>query len=59
MTKAKRIKPPVAAVVVCIVCGKQREIGQQAGVPRAHYETDPFCTSACARKYYGTELKTG
>jgi hypothetical protein len=57
MAKAKAIKPPVVAVVVCIVCGKKREIAQQAGVPRAHYESDPFCSSACARKHYGTELK--
>ena len=40
----------------CKVCKKPRVINMQKNVPVEQYLSDPFCSSECARKFYGTEL---
>ncbi len=41
----------------CLTCKGERKFNPQRGVPFGAYWNDPFCSSACARKFYGTELK--
>ena len=46
----------------CKVCRKPLEFNMRKEVPREAYLSDPFCSSLCARKFYGAELpslKTG
>ena len=42
----------------CVVCKKERKITPQPSVPVEVYLADPFCSSECARKFYGTSLPT-
>lgn len=42
--------PPVREDGKCVTCGGDRKIG------RAEAETDPFCSIACCRAYYGCSL---
>ena len=38
----------------CVVCRKPRPFNPQRGVPWGAYLADPFCSSACAKKHFGT-----
>ena len=38
----------------CVVCRKPRPFSPQRGVPLGAYLGDPFCSSVCAKKFYGT-----
>lgn len=39
----------------CAQCGKKRKMPKthHSSIPRQVYELDPFCSSVCAREYYG------
>ena len=41
----------------CFVCKKPIPVVKhQRGVPTQLYKTDPFCSTRCAREYFGTSL---
>jgi hypothetical protein len=54
--------PPVRADGLCLTCGGPRGTIPKVLVKRSAHdlrvalETDPFCSSTCARSYYGTSL---
>jgi hypothetical protein len=52
------VEPKVRRNGTCFVCGKERKLPSpmQKGVPVLAYLSDPFCSSTCARKHYGTQL---
>lgn len=42
----------------CYVCRKPMKMAKpQRGVNRQHYESDPFCSAVCARRYHGVSLR--
>ena len=43
----------------CAVCKGPRPYTPNLAVPREQYLGDPFCSSACCRKWYGTQITTG
>lgn len=49
------------SIGVCANCGKRKKLPKklQAGVPRAHYECDPFCSRVCCEKAHGIEAHPG
>jgi hypothetical protein len=51
-------EPRVRRDGLCIVCRKPRVTPTplQRGVPSFVYERDPFCSSVCARTFYGNPL---
>lgn len=55
-SRGKATVPKTLEAGRCKVCKKPRVINMQKGVPVEEYLSDPFCSSACARKFYGTEL---
>lgn len=56
MAKKDEKKPKVVSRGICIVCGNERAVAQQTGVPLQFYEDDEFCSAKCAREHYGTQL---
>ncbi len=38
----------------CYVCKGERPFNPQKGVPPEAYLADPFCSSKCARTFFGT-----
>jgi len=48
--------PPVRDDGSCIVCGRPRQLAKLKLVYRRHAEQDPFCSSSCAREWYGVPL---
>ena len=56
MIKEPRVRPDG----LCAVCRKERKLPSplQKGVPVMAYLLDPFCSSTCARRHYGTELRS-
>jgi hypothetical protein len=56
--------PPVREDGLCLTCLGPRcltptkLVKRTAGEMRAALEADPFCSSTCARAYYGTSLPT-
>ncbi len=49
--------PKVRKDGTCVVCKGERPFTPQKGVPFEAYLADPFCSSACARKHWGTDEK--
>jgi hypothetical protein len=48
--------PPVREDGRCIVCPKARHPERSRKYAGGTAETDPFCSTQCARAYYGTSL---
>jgi hypothetical protein len=44
----------------CVECGKRKKMPNppQRGVDVGIYLAEPFCSSQCARAYYGTQLRS-
>jgi hypothetical protein len=56
------LTPKIRRDGTCYVCKAPRPFNPQRGVPPEEYLGDPFCSSACAKKFYGTSepaLRTG
>jgi hypothetical protein len=53
--RVEKVVPKVLDGGVCRVCGKPRVINMQRGVPVGAYLSDEFCSSKCAKEFYGTE----
>lgn len=51
-----RAEPKAPRDGSCVVCGKQRDIKARAALDPKLY-VDPFCSTTCARAYFGTEDK--
>lgn len=47
--------PPVRADGRCAECGKARVIPKTTYASREQYESDPFCSSKCCRRYHNVE----
>jgi hypothetical protein len=56
-TERPKKDPPIRADGRCAVCSKPRnpERSRRYGGPAA--ETDPFCSTECARGYHGTPAR--
>ena len=55
-SQGSQIDPSSGITKKCKVCKQTVEVKIQKGVPVEAYLTDPFCSSTCARKFYGTDL---
>lgn len=58
-TKGPKIDPATELTKVCRVCGVTAVIKTQKGVPLSAYTEDPFCSSDCAREFYGNPFVPG
>jgi hypothetical protein len=47
--------PPVREDGRCANCGKVRRPPTGKYATKAEFETDPFCSTECARAWHGTE----
>lgn len=56
MARTEPPEPPARLDGLCIVCLKPRKLPTTRYIDRAVYEAEPFCSSKCARRYFGTEL---
>ena len=53
-----RHDPQVRKDGKCVLCKTPREPNRSSKYGRAEAEIDPFCSTACARKWYGVPLDT-
>ena len=49
-------EPPLRPDGRCLVCGGPRKLSGLKLIYRQAMESDPFCSSACARAWWGTSL---
>lgn len=59
MTEELKVEPKVRKDGLCVVCKGERKFGRQKGIAEETYLRDPFCSSDCARTYYGNERVVG
>jgi hypothetical protein len=52
------LTPKVRRDGKCAVCRQPRPFNPQRGVPFEAYLADPFCSTACAKKHFGTRETT-
>lgn len=48
--------PSLRADGRCLVCGGPRRMDKLKPLYRQHMESDPFCSTQCAREWWGTSL---